>query len=237
MAAPLAVPVGLPDAAAPQGLALPVDAFGTVLARALDQPPLTKARFAGIETGPDGLVVLFFELRPYPYVRSRLAYLASRCVALGELDPTGMGGGFVDGDPAMDAELAYLRSDAQPPCPYARPTGSIRSGGGRSCRHSCPPVAAGTPFGGPASPPFMPRARVGPPIGDLDVGQGPVCVEPLVFMNGGSQRPGRGGARGPRRALSPPSRKRHEWARYATALPAPARRDTRRPWPSVAPMR
>jgi hypothetical protein len=98
-------------------------------------------------------------------------------------------------------------------------------------------VAAGTPFGGPASPPFMPRARVGPPIGDLDVGQGPVCVEPPVFMNGGSQRPGRGGARGPRRALSPPSRKRHEWARYATALPAPARRDTRRPWPSVAPMR
>lgn len=105
-----------PDAPAPDELARPVADFGAVLARQLDQSPLTHARFTGAEIGDDGLVILFFELRPYPYLRGRLAYLVSRCVPLDALDPSGMGGGLLDGDPATDAELAYLRSDAQPPC-------------------------------------------------------------------------------------------------------------------------
>ena len=117
MAAPFAVPFGLPDVPAPPDLTRPIGEFGSVLARELDQPPLTDARFVGAETGPDGLVVLLFELRPYPYLGGRLAYLAGRCVPPEELDPSGMGGGFIDGDPATDTELAYLRSDAQPACP------------------------------------------------------------------------------------------------------------------------
>lgn len=116
-ALPFAVPLALPDTPAPAGLTRAVAEFGSVLARQLEQPPLTDARFIGLETGPDGFTVLYFELRPYPYLDRRLAYLVSRCVPLDELDPQGMGGGFVDGDPATDAELAYLRSDAQPACP------------------------------------------------------------------------------------------------------------------------
>lgn len=117
-AAPFAVPLVMPNAPAPEGVGRPMDEFGAVLALQLDQPPLTDARFVGAETGADGLVVLFFELRSYPYLGSRLAYLVSRCKPPDELDPWGMGGGFVvDGDPATDTELAYLRSDAQGPCP------------------------------------------------------------------------------------------------------------------------
>jgi hypothetical protein len=116
-AAPFVLPLTVPAAPAPSVLARPVGEFGDVLARQLDQPPLTDVRFVGSETGPHSLVILFFELRPYPFVGSRLAFLASRCVPPDRLDPWGMSGGFIDGDPATDAELAYLRSDAQPPCP------------------------------------------------------------------------------------------------------------------------
>jgi hypothetical protein len=116
VAAPLAFRLATPDAPPPAGLHRPVAEFGTVLANQLDQPPLTHARFVGAETGDDDLVILLFELRPYPYIGGRLAYLVSRCVAPAALDPMGMGGGFIDGDRASDVELAYLRSDAQPPC-------------------------------------------------------------------------------------------------------------------------
>jgi hypothetical protein len=70
------------------------------------------------ETGPDRLTILIFELRSYPFVLpGELAYLASRCTPLEALDPRGMGGGIVQGDPATDVELEYLRSYAQEPCP------------------------------------------------------------------------------------------------------------------------
>lgn len=116
-ASPGAVPLALADSPVPAGLPRAVGEFGSVLARQLEQPPLTDARFVGSEAGPDGFTVLYFELRPYPYLESRLAYLVSRCVPLDELDPQGMGGGFVDGDPATDVELTNLRSDDQPACP------------------------------------------------------------------------------------------------------------------------
>jgi len=115
--APFAVPLTDDRALGPVGLSHPIGDFGSVLASQLDQPPLTGARFVGMETGPDRLIVLFFELRPYPYLGGRLAFLASRCVPPDRLDPWGMSGGFIDGDPATDSELAYLRSDAQPRCP------------------------------------------------------------------------------------------------------------------------
>lgn len=115
--APFAVSLTDDRAAGPARLSRPIGDFGSVLAGQLDQPPLTDVRFVGSETGRDGLVILFFELRPYPFVASRLAFLASRCVPPDRLEPWGMSGGFIDGDPATDPELAYLRSDAQPPCP------------------------------------------------------------------------------------------------------------------------
>ena len=115
--APFAVPLTAVQAPTPAVLTRPIGEFGSVLASQLDQPPLTVARFVGMETGPDRLIVLLFELRPYPYLGGRLAFLVSRCVLPDRLEPWGMGGGFIDGDPATDSELAYLRSDAQPPCP------------------------------------------------------------------------------------------------------------------------
>lgn len=111
------VRLAFPDAPPPAGLARPIAEFGSTLASQLDRP-LTHARFVRAETGPDGLTILFFELHSYPFVLpSRLAYLVSRCAPLEALDPRGMGGGIVQGDPATDDELEYLRSDAQPPCP------------------------------------------------------------------------------------------------------------------------
>lgn len=110
-------PIVWPDATAPAGLGRPIAEFGSVLARQLDRP-LTHARFVRFESGPDSLFLLFFELRPYPYLGApELAYLVSRCVAIEALDPWGMGGGVSEGDPAIDDELAYLRSAAQPSCP------------------------------------------------------------------------------------------------------------------------
>ena len=115
------VRLALPDASAPAGLARPIAEFGSTLASQLDRP-LAYARFMRAETGPDRLTVLFFELRSYPLVLpGELAYLVSRCTPLDELDPWGMGGGIVQGDPATDNELEYLRSDAQEPCLSQRP--------------------------------------------------------------------------------------------------------------------
>ncbi len=117
------VRLALPDAPAPAGLARPIAEFGSTLASQLDRP-LTHARFMRAETGPDRLTILFFELRSYPFVLpGELAYLVSRCTPPEALDPWGMGGGIVQGDPATDYELEYLRSDAQPPCPAGAPAG------------------------------------------------------------------------------------------------------------------
>ncbi len=119
-------PLGLaraafPDAPAPAGLARPIAEFGSALASHLDRP-LTHARCLRAETGPDRLTILFFELRSYPFILpGELAFLVSRCTPLEAIDPQGMGGGIVQGDPATDEELKYLRSDAQPPCPDPAP--------------------------------------------------------------------------------------------------------------------
>lgn len=116
------VPVALPDAPAPAGLSRPIAEFGSTLAIQLDRSVATHARFLWTETDPDRLTILFFELRSYPFVLpGRLAYLVARCAPLEALDPRGMGGGIVEGDPATDQELAYLRSDAQDPCPEPAP--------------------------------------------------------------------------------------------------------------------
>jgi hypothetical protein len=64
----------------------------------------------------DQLVILMFELRPFPFISVGRAYLGSRCTPVEELDPGTMGGGRGIVDFATDAELEYLRSDEQPPC-------------------------------------------------------------------------------------------------------------------------
>jgi len=124
------VRLALPEAPAPAGLARPIAEFGSTLASQLDRP-LAYAPFMRAETGPDRLTVLFFELRSYPFVLpGELAYLVSRCTPLEALDPWSMGGGIVQGDPATDDELEYLRSDAQEPCPEPAP-GDLRLAIGR----------------------------------------------------------------------------------------------------------
>lgn len=120
VAPPVATRILWPDAQAPAGLGRPVAEFGAVLASQLDRP-LTHARFVRLESGRDSLLILFFELRRYPFLGApELAYLVSRCVAIEALDPWGMSGGIIEGDPAFDPELDYLRSAAQPSCPVVR---------------------------------------------------------------------------------------------------------------------
>ena len=123
-AAPLALTrLTLPDAAPPAGLGRPIREFSDAIWHLFDRSPLTYARFVDVETGHDSLVVLYFEVRSYPYLAPEAeVYLVSRCAALDSLDPNAMGGGTVDGESrATDAELMYLRSDAQPPCQDATP--------------------------------------------------------------------------------------------------------------------
>jgi hypothetical protein len=117
---PVVVRTVYPEAAPPAGLSAPTSAFGRVLVSQLERPPGTDARFVGFESRErDRLVILLFELRAYPYVLApEVAFVASRCVDRGELEPGGMSGGIVvDGDPATDPELEFLRSRAQPGCP------------------------------------------------------------------------------------------------------------------------
>jgi len=110
-----------PDAAGPDGLSRPVAEFGSVLASQLDRGPLTHARFVSAETGPGSLVILFFELRTYPYLGAPdRVFLVSRCQGLAALDPWSMAGGILDRDAETDPELVYLRSDNQRSCPVVR---------------------------------------------------------------------------------------------------------------------
>ena len=77
-------------------------------------------RFVGVETrAADDLVILRFELRPFPYLTAEGAYLVSRCTPIGQLDPHGMGGGRGVRDFNTDPELEHARSEAQPPCDAA----------------------------------------------------------------------------------------------------------------------
>ncbi len=123
----LAAPVGLarltlPDAPPPAGLTRPIRDFSDAIWHLFERPPWIYARYVDVETEPDDLVVLYFEVRPYPYLAADSeVYLVSRCSPMGALDPMGMGGGTVIGSRADDPELEYLRSDAQPPCEATTP--------------------------------------------------------------------------------------------------------------------
>lgn len=64
----------------------------------------------------DDLVILMFELRPFPFLTFDRAYLGSRCTPIEQLDPNGMGGGRGVDDFQTDPELQNLRSGAQPAC-------------------------------------------------------------------------------------------------------------------------
>lgn len=64
----------------------------------------------------DDLVILMFELRPFPFLTLDRAYLGSRCTPIEQLDPNGMGGGRGVDDFRTDPELQHLRSGAQPAC-------------------------------------------------------------------------------------------------------------------------
>jgi hypothetical protein len=111
----------LPDAAPPTGLSRPIRVFSDAIWHQFNRSPLTYARFVEVETGPDGLIVLYFEVRSYPYLAPDAeVYLVSRCAPIGALEPIGMGGGSVEESRSSDAELAYLRSEAQPSCPIGR---------------------------------------------------------------------------------------------------------------------
>ena len=119
----LAAPVGLarltlPDATPPTGLGRPIRAFSDAIWHLFGRSPLWYTRFVAVETGPDDLVILYFEVRDYPYLTPGAeVFLVARCSPIGAIDPAGMGGGTVIGTRANDAELEYLRSDAQPECP------------------------------------------------------------------------------------------------------------------------
>jgi len=122
LGAPIALArLTLPDAAPPTGLSRPIREFGDAIWHLFDRSPLTYARFVEMETGPDGLIVLYFEVRSYPYLAPEAeVYLVSRCEPVAALEPTGIGGGTVVGDRDADPELAYLRCEAQPRCQISR---------------------------------------------------------------------------------------------------------------------
>ena len=108
--------VATPDAEAPAAVRQLLPEAKRALASGFELP-LAYVRFLGLETrDADQLVILHFELRPWPYLASELGYLASRCTPLEEIDPRGMSGGRGVVDFETDAELAYFRSGSQPPC-------------------------------------------------------------------------------------------------------------------------
>ncbi len=115
--APIAIlPTALPDADAPPAVERILPDAKRYLTGQLDVP-VAYLRLSDVELrDADDLVILMFELRPFPYIASEGAFLVSRCTPVGRLDPQQMGGGRGVVDFATDTELAHLRSDAQPPC-------------------------------------------------------------------------------------------------------------------------
>lgn len=87
------LPVLAPDKTAPAAVSRLLPEAKRTLAAQFDLP-LAYVRYVGLETREiDDLVILRFELRPFPYLRSEGAYLVSRCTAIEQLDPTGWAGG------------------------------------------------------------------------------------------------------------------------------------------------
>lgn len=104
------------DAPAPAAVERLLPDAKTYLAGQLDLVA-AHTRFIGAELRErDDLVILKFELWPFPYLSMEGAYLVSRCTPLEQLDPVGMGGGRGVEDFATDPELEHARSGAQPPC-------------------------------------------------------------------------------------------------------------------------
>jgi hypothetical protein len=116
---PLAVlPTLAPDATAPKPIERLIAAARNVIRSQFDQY-IAHIRFVDHETREsDQLVVLYFEVRAFPYLTSTGAYLISRCVPLAELDATQMDGGIGVDDFANDDQPAFGRSEVeQGACP------------------------------------------------------------------------------------------------------------------------
>lgn len=109
------------DATPPAELSAPLDNAKRILVGRFDLIPLVqRVRYVDSEYRPtDDLMLLYFEIRSYPYLWSREVFLVSRCVPLADFTAdsfSGMGGGYVQSSRASDPELVYLRGPDQPPC-------------------------------------------------------------------------------------------------------------------------
>ena len=111
----VAVQLAAPEADAPPDIRRMLPEAKHTLSSQLEL--FAHLRYVGAEIRErDDLVILKFELRPFPFVHAEGAYLASRCVAVDKLDSWAMSGGRGVTDFETDIELASLRSDAQPDC-------------------------------------------------------------------------------------------------------------------------
>jgi len=123
-AVPVLFPLG-PDAAIPTDLEHVIPRAKRLIVIDLEDRPFvpvlpTEVRYAGLEhRASDNLLILRFELRPYPFFSSYWGWLGSRCRPPSSIeDPLGMSGGRVEaGDFANDPELRHYRSGALPLCP------------------------------------------------------------------------------------------------------------------------
>ena len=109
------------DATPPAEMSAPLDSAKRALAGQYDLIPLVqRVRYVDLEYRPtDDLVLLYFEIRSYPYLWSREAFLVSRCVPLADFTAdtfAGMGGGYVQSSRASDPELVHLRGPGQGTC-------------------------------------------------------------------------------------------------------------------------
>ena len=118
----LTLPVLAADAPAPGVLKDSLPEFKRMLLSQLERRYVWQARFMGREyRSSDHFTLLKFELRAYPFLAPPLlAFMVSRCTSIEELRPGGMGGGTAFPDFETDAEVAHLRTGAQPPCSAPR---------------------------------------------------------------------------------------------------------------------
>ena len=83
-------------------------------------PLVDHVRYVDLEyRQSDHLVLLYFEIRRYPYLASEEIWLGSRCVPPADFTAdtfAGMDGGPVQGSRITDPEVVYVRGPDQPPC-------------------------------------------------------------------------------------------------------------------------
>ena len=108
------------DAPAPPELADKLGEARSILVRQLERR-WWHARFIGAETLANRRTLLWFELRGYPFWGESVpAYMIGGCGRLAQIDPERLSSGIaLSGDFAIDPEVQYLGSNAQPPCPGA----------------------------------------------------------------------------------------------------------------------